>query len=52
MQAITRQDKPGAQQAYREAVKVIDQVVSRGVLHPNAAARHKSRLNARVRALG
>jgi small subunit ribosomal protein S20 len=52
LQATARQDKGAAQAAYREAVSVIDQVVSKGVLHANAAARHKSRLSARIRALG
>jgi small subunit ribosomal protein S20 len=52
LQATAKQDKPGAQQAYRQAVKVIDQVADKGVLSKNAAARHKSRLSARVRALG
>ncbi len=50
-EAIERQDKSSAEQAYREAVRAIDQVVSRGVLHANAAARRKSRLSARIRAL-
>jgi small subunit ribosomal protein S20 len=51
-QAITADDQAAAAQAYRRAVKVIDQVCNKGVLHRNTAARQKSRLNARVRALG
>lgn len=41
----------GAAQAYREAVPVIDSMVNKGIIHRNKAARHKSRLNARIRAL-
>ncbi|HEX19422.1 MAG TPA: 30S ribosomal protein S20, partial [Acidiferrobacteraceae bacterium] len=40
-----------AQQSYKEAVSVIDKVSGKGLLHRNAAARYKSRLNARVKAL-
>ena len=52
LQAVENDDKAAAEQAYKNAVKVIDRVVTKGVLHKNTAARHKSRLSARVRALG
>ncbi|MFQ5995804.1 MAG: 30S ribosomal protein S20 [Acidiferrobacterales bacterium] len=51
-EAIDSEDKDTAREAYKRAAQVIDQVANKGVLHKNAAARHKSRLNARVRALG
>lgn len=51
LKAVHDKDKPAAQTAYREAVSVIDRVAGRGVLHKNSAARYKSRLNDRVRAL-
>ena len=51
-QAIAEEDKAAAQEAYKQAVPIIDHGSSEGVLHKNAAARHKSRLNAKVRALG
>jgi small subunit ribosomal protein S20 len=51
LKAVQAKDKNVAQQAYREATSVIDRVAAKGVLHKNAAARHKSRLNERVRAL-
>lgn len=51
-QAIATEDRAAAQEAYRKAVRVIDQVADKGVVHKNTAARHKSRLNARIRALG
>lgn len=41
-----------AQAAYRECAKVIDRSAQRGVIHKNQAARRKSRLNARLKAMG
>jgi len=49
--AVEGKDKDVAQQAYKEAVSVIDRVKNKGLIHKNTAARHKSRLNTRVRAL-
>lgn len=49
--AIESGDKAAAQQAYAEAVPVIDRMADKGILHKNKAARHKSRLNAQVKAL-
>ena len=40
-----------AQEAYKDAVPVIDAAVNKGLIHKNNAARNKSRLNARVRAM-
>jgi len=37
--------------AYNAAVPVLDSAVSQGILHKNKAARHKSRLNAKIKAL-
>ncbi len=50
-QAVAAGDKAAAQEAYKQAVAVIDQIADKGILAKNAAARQKSRLNARVRAL-
>lgn len=36
------------QETLSETVSVIDKAIQKGVLHRNAAARHKSRLTARV----
>lgn len=44
-------DKAQAQAAYGEAVPVIDRMATKGLIHKNKAARHKSRLNARLRAM-
>ncbi len=44
-------DKEGATAAYTAAVPVIDGAVSKGLIHKNKAARHKSRLNVQIKAL-
>ena len=41
-----------ASEAFSAAVPVIDRMADKGVIHKNKAARHKSRLNAKVKALG
>ncbi len=40
--ALASGDKSAAQDAYKLAVKVIDQAVCRGIIHKNTAARKKS----------
>jgi small subunit ribosomal protein S20 len=49
--AIGTQDKAKAQAAYRDATSVIDRLADKGMLHKNAAARHKSSLNKQIKAL-
>lgn len=49
--AVESGDVASAQAAFREAVPVIDSSVTKGLIHKNRAARSKSRLNARVKAL-
>ncbi|NIR32550.1 MAG: 30S ribosomal protein S20 [Gammaproteobacteria bacterium] len=51
LKAVRQGDKPSAEAAYTEAVPVLDRMATRGIIHKNKAARHKSRLNARIRAL-
>jgi small subunit ribosomal protein S20 len=51
LKAIQSGDKTVAEQAYRAAVPVVDSSVNKGLIHRNKAARHKSRLNARIRAM-
>ncbi|NND64717.1 MAG: 30S ribosomal protein S20 [Gammaproteobacteria bacterium] len=51
IKAIESGDAKQAQSAYQAAVPVIDSAVSKGIIHQNKAARHKSRLNARIKAL-
>ncbi|HTF97957.1 MAG TPA: 30S ribosomal protein S20 [Cellvibrio sp.] len=49
--AIATGDKAAAQAAYVSAVAVIDRIADKGLIHKNKAARHKSRLNAKLKAL-
>ncbi|CAI8873622.1 30S ribosomal protein S20 [Methylocaldum szegediense] len=49
--AVESGDLEKAQAAYRAAVPIIDSSVNKGLIHKNKAARSKSRLNARVKAL-
>jgi small subunit ribosomal protein S20 len=49
--ALLAGDKDGATAAYKDAVPMIDRMVGKGLLHKNAAARYKSRMNTRVREL-
>ena len=44
-------DREAAQAAYKAAVPVIDSMVNKGIVNKNKAARHKSRLNKRIKAL-
>ena len=49
--AIDAGDQAAAKAAYDQAVPVIDRVADKGIIHKNKAARHKSRLNAAIKAL-
>jgi small subunit ribosomal protein S20 len=49
--AITAGNKEAARTSYQSAVPVIDSLVSKQIIHRNKAARHKSRLAARIRAI-
>ncbi len=49
--AIGTGDAEQAKAALDSAVPVIDRMADKGIIHKNKAARHKSRLNAQVKAL-
>jgi small subunit ribosomal protein S20 len=49
--AVNLGDKEKAQEAYKAAVPIIDSAVTKGLIHKNKAARNKSRLNDKVRAM-
>lgn len=51
VKAIQTGDKAAATQAFREAVPTIDAIAGSGLIHANKASRHKSRLNAQIKAL-
>ncbi|HFD87730.1 MAG TPA: 30S ribosomal protein S20, partial [Gammaproteobacteria bacterium] len=43
--------KSAAEAAYKQAVPVLDRIARQGLISKNKAARHKSRLNAQIKAL-
>ena len=49
--AIAAGDPEQAKKAYDSAVPAIDSAAGKGLIHPNKAARHKSRLNNHIRSL-
>lgn len=49
--AIEGKNPQEAEKAYHEAVPMIDRMASKGIIHKNKAARHKSRLLAHIRKL-
>lgn len=49
--AIKAGDKEQAQAAFKTAQPIIDSAVNKGLIHKNKAARSKSRLSARVKAM-
>jgi small subunit ribosomal protein S20 len=51
LKALEANDAAGAQAAFTVAQPILDRYSSRGLIHKNKAARHKSRLTARIRAL-
>ena len=51
LKALESGDKEAAQSAYKEAMPVLDVVAGKGLTHKNKVARHKSRLNAHIKAM-
>jgi small subunit ribosomal protein S20 len=51
LKAIEAKDSAGAAEAFNVAQPILDRYASRGLIHKNKAARHKSRLTARIRAI-
>ena len=49
--AIEAGDKEKATTAYKVAVPIIDSMINKKIVSANKAARHKSRLNDRIRAI-
>jgi|TARA_B100000745_G_scaffold190973_1_gene125527 small subunit ribosomal protein S20 len=49
--AVEAGNKEEATKAYAAMVPVLDRVADKGIFHKNKASRHKSRLNARVKAM-
>jgi len=51
LRAIESGDRDAAVAAYAAAVPAIDCSVSKGIMHANKAARHKSRLNQHLKGM-
>ena len=51
IKAIEAKDVSAAEAALVVAQPIIDRYAARGLIHKNKAARHKSRLNAHIKAL-
>ena len=51
VRALNSGDAEQAAAAYQQARPVIDSMAGKGIIHPNKAARHKSRLNKRLKSL-
>jgi len=49
--AVGTGEHAAAQEAFNNAIPVIDRMANKGIINKNKAARHKSRLNAKVKAL-
>jgi small subunit ribosomal protein S20 len=49
-EALRDGNPESARELFRVATKKLDQAAAKGVIHRNAAARHKSRLAARLKA--
>ena len=49
--AIESGDKKAALETLQQATSVIDSIADKNIIHKNAAARHKSRLSARIKAM-
>ncbi|MEJ6007935.1 30S ribosomal protein S20 [Paucibacter sp. AS339] len=49
--AVLTGDKAKAAELFKTAQVVIDSVADKGIFHKNKAARHKSRLSAKIKAL-
>ncbi len=50
--AVTAGNKADATAALKDAQPMIDSLVNKNVIHRNKAARHKSALSARIKAMG
>ena len=49
--AIAAGDKAAAQTAFDAAQPILDRMATKGLIHKNKAARHKTRLAAQIKAL-
>jgi small subunit ribosomal protein S20 len=52
LKAVAGGDKAKAAETFKAAQGVIDSIAAKGIFHRNKAARYKSRLSAKIKALG
>lgn len=52
LKLINDGEKDAASQQFKATASELDKAARRGLIHANKAARHKSRLNARLKAAG
>jgi small subunit ribosomal protein S20 len=52
LKAVAGGDKSKATETFKSAQAVIDSIAAKGIFHRNKAARYKSRLSAKVKAIG
>ncbi len=51
-ETLAKGDKQAAEQQFRQTVSALDKAIQKGTIHENTASRYKSRLSARLSALG
>ena len=51
VKAIEAGDKKQAQELYNKMIPIVDKVANKGIFHKNKIARHKSRLNSKIKAM-
>ncbi len=51
LKAVEAGDKAAAQEVFRQSTKILDRIADKGVFHKNKAARHKSRLSAKIKTM-
>ena len=49
--AIDAGDKAAAMLVFQSSISIIDRIADKRIIHKNKAARHKSRLNASIKAM-
>ena len=49
LKSISEKNKDQSSLDYKKAVSVMDKLVTKGLIHKNKAARHKSRLNKQLK---
>ncbi len=50
--AIEAGDKAAAMKVYQASVSIVDRIADKKIIHKNKAARHKSRLAAKIKGMG